>query len=407
MTAYPRHGRSVYTSAMLAHPYIATAPKGISSLSWRWAVVLVASVLLHLTVLEWAKRHLDLPSLRDERTSAITMVQLHPPILPAAPRQHPAKRKAKFKPTSKPPHNSLAKPARAPAPLPTSDPAVTSALTPAPPSEPADADTPAGDNELAAESAAAESPPPQAETKVEPAVDKPSLIRYKVDLPPSAELKYDVQKVPVDGAKYYGSGTISWQNARGNYQVSGEAHLLFITLFNFKSEGVLDDYGIAPALYTQKSMRRSETNTHFNRDLRNSITFSSSTISYLIKGGEQDRGSVMWELAGIGRGDREKFVSGAQIDLFVAGVRDGDIWSIYVVGQEEIEVGTGKTLAWHVVRDPRAGTYGQKIDIWLAPQYEWYPVKVRYTEKNGDYLDMSMSSVRQLLLASTGADSAR
>jgi hypothetical protein len=57
-------------------------------------------------------------------------------------------------------------------------------------------------------------------------------------------------------------------------------------------------------------------------------------------------------------------------------------------------VGTGKTNAWHVVRIPRPGSYDQKIDIWLAPQQGWYPVKIRYTETNGDFLDMSLSNVQ-------------
>jgi hypothetical protein len=99
-------------------------------------------------------------------------------------------------------------------------------------------------------------------------------------------------------------------------------------------------------------------------------------------------------LVAIGRGDREKFIRGATIDLFVAGVRDAETWQMQIVGNEEIDVGTGKTRAWHVVRAPRPGSYDQKLDIWLAPQQEWYPVRLRYTEVNGDYLDMSLSKIQ-------------
>jgi hypothetical protein len=49
---------------------------------------------------------------------------------------------------------------------------------------------------------------------------------------------------------------------------------------------------------------------------------------------------------------------------------------------------------WHVVRMPKPGSYDQKLDFWLAPQHEWYPVKLRYTETNGDYLDLSLSAMR-------------
>lgn len=337
------------------------------------------------------------------------MVQLHAATLPA-PLPRPA---IKPRPTRKPVAKPLRHPAARPAPAanPVADSLPTSILTPDTPMAPAATELSAvADSKPVTEPAAAvPAPPPATETeaKADAPLEKQSAVHYKVDLPPSAELKYDVQKVPVDGATMRGSGKINWQRAGGNYQVIGEVGWLFITALNFKSEGVLDDYGIAPVLYSEKHFRRSETATHFNRDERNSISFSSSTVSYPRQGGEQDRGSIMWQLAGIGRGDREKFVSGAQIDVFVAGVRDGDIWHILVVGQEEIDIGIGKTLAWHVVRTPRAGTYDQKIDIWLAPQYEWYPAKVRYTEKNGDYLDMSLSSLHPLLLASSHVESTR
>lgn len=49
------------------------------------------------------------------------------------------------------------------------------------------------------------------------------------------------------------------------------------------------------------------------------------------------------------------------------------------------------TTAWHVARAPKRGSYDQKLDIWLAPQQNWYPVRLRYTEANGDYLDMSLT----------------
>jgi hypothetical protein len=174
------------------------------------------------------------------------------------------------------------------------------------------------------------------------------------------------------------------------YTVDGEAGILFFTLINFRSSGEIDQSGVAPELYSEKRFRRSETNTHFHRE-RNTISFSASTVSYPREGGEQDRASIIWQMTAIGRGDSEKFVADAEFDFFVAGVRDGEPWRMRVVGLEEIETGNGRASAWHLVRIPRPGSYDQKLDIWLAPQQEWYPVKLRFTETNGDYLDMSLS----------------
>jgi hypothetical protein len=148
-------------------------------------------------------------------------------------------------------------------------------------------------------------------------------------------------------------------------------------------------------MYSEKKFRKSETATHFHRE-RNIISFSSSTKSYPRNGGEQDRASVVWQLAGIGRGDASKFSAGTQIDVTVAGTRDADTWSMVVVGQEEIHVAGENIQAWHVTRVPRAGSYDQKLDIWFAPQQNWYPVRLRYTETNGDFLDMSLTSLNIL-----------
>jgi len=352
-------------------------------------VTLIVVVLLHVLAIDWADHNIQVLRMEDQMPPAIAEVQLPPPPPPAPapkPKPHPFKPKPKPRPQETPP------PAAAPM----------IAADPAPDTNP-DGNTPVapGNGDAASQAmgqgaaAAGDDTPP--DKPGDTAEDKTAPVHYKVEFPPSAELKYDVAKVPSDGTNpSYGSGTISWQKADGKYQVDGEADVLFLTLLKFTSEGVFDSYGVAPVLYSEKRFRRSETATHFNRDQRNNISFSASTLSYPIKGGEQDTSSVVWELSGIGRGDREKFIPGAQIDLFVAGTRDADIWSILVLGQEEIEIDHNKMQTWHVVRIPRTGSYDRKIDIWLAPQDQWYPVKIRQTEKNGDYFDMTMTSVRAL-----------
>lgn len=366
---------------------------------WRWLPVLAASALLHLFALEWANGVISVPNLHDDAIKTVE-VQLRPPVLPAPPVP------AAHKPISKPRPHPIAK-AKPPVPPPSLPPIepVQNATGPALAQDtPADTDsTTAMEDNKAAPKPVEDPTPPVADADKQPDTppEKPEQPQFKVALPPPTEVNYDVKSVSEKSGTYYGSGSISWQVSDGGYQVTGKVGMLFFTLLNFSSEGKIDEYGIAPVLYSEKTRTRSETNTHFNRDERQSISFSASTNSYPLTGGAQDRGSVLWELAGMGRGDPEKFVAGAQFDLFVAGIRDGDIWSILVVGQEEIDTGNGKTMAWHVVRTPRAGTYDKKIDIWLAPQFQWSPVRIRYTEKNGDYMDMSMTSFHPLLAADT------
>lgn len=363
------------------HPVRTSRPLG-------WAGVLLVSVLLHIALLDWANGNIGLPSLPIRQEPVVTAQLQAAPIVPE-PAAAPAKPVAAPQPKRRP--RPVARPLPAIAstapPLQTS-PSIpdaapeTGALSGAHADRIADAAPAVPPLEPPIEQAAAEAPAASAE---------PAELRYKVSPPPSAELKYDVQALR-EGRTVYGRGKLSWQADGDHYVASGEAGILFFTVLNFKSEGALDEFGVAPVMYSEKRFRKSETNTHFHRE-RNTISFSASTASYPRKGGEQDRASIIWQLVGIGRGDTEKFLPGAVIDIFVAGVRDAESWRIQVIGQEEVTVGTGTTQAWHVARVPRPGSYDQKLDIWLAPQQEWYPVKLRYTETNGDYLDMLLSNV--------------
>lgn len=213
-------------------------------------------------------------------------------------------------------------------------------------------------------------------------------------MPPSAEVRYDVHSLR-DGKIVYGNGKISWHNQGDTYAIDGEAGVLFFSLLTFRSEGSLDQNGISPRKYSERRFRKAETNTHFQRDPQ-VISFSASTEQYPRKGGEQDRASIIWQLAAIGRGDPSQFQAGKALQVFVAGVRDGELWSIAVLGTESIEVGGSMLEAWHLQRLPRAGSYDTRVDIWLAPSREWYPVKLRQTERNGDYLDMAMAKITPL-----------
>lgn len=232
-------------------------------------------------------------------------------------------------------------------------------------------------------------PTPQAGDAVSPDL-RP---RYSVSLPPPVTLEYEV-RYATRGNITRGSSRIDWQPADGAYTIRGEVTKFGFVLSSFHSDGAIDEAGIAPTLYAEKNARRSETNTHFQRKATPVVSFSASTDTFALLAGAQDRASILWQLSGIARGDRQAFVPGAVLDVLVAGVRDAEHWLIRIVGEEVVTLETGEARAWHLVRTPRAGTYDKRIDIWLAPEQQWYPVKLRYTEVNGDYLDLSLSAVR-------------
>lgn len=368
----------------------------------RWPRVLVlvaASIVLHLMLVDWGKRHLVAGAAREEEpVLTVNLRPVQPPEKPVSmPVAKPKPAAAATKPTPRraaPAHTPrAAEPSIEPPDEPIRETVVT---VPAAPTSvdttqtpPATAAATSGDgtapgNAGQGETAAAPTPEPETPT---------AGTHYTTNPPPPAKLEYDVQatynQMPV-----HGSGTLDWKTDGKTYKLDGKAEDFLFTFLNFSSTGQFDDFGVAPELYTEKRIRKAATNTHFNRE-RNQISFSASTEQYPRQGGEQDRASLVWQLSAIGRGDSGKFQPGAVIDMFVAGVRDGELWRIQVLDQEEIKVPAGTLQTWHVVRMPKPGSYDQRIDIWLAPQHEWYPVRLRYTDtrKDGDYLDMSLDKL--------------
>lgn len=348
-----------------------------SSRRWlRPLAVLIASLLLHLLLLDWATGRLG-PAGPHQKTETVLLTTLEPPAVPAPPPPPPKPAAPKPKPVPRQPRAPRA--------------AVAQSAAPSAPAQPVESE-PQG-----APAVAMAEPTPTPEPVPEPAPETPQAPPprvLKTQAPPSAELKYDVEALR-NGKLVYGSGKIGFRSSGDNYVIDGEAGVLFFSVLTFRSVGSIEQDGITPLRYSEKRFRKAETNTHFQREAGR-ISFSASTASYPRAGGEQDRASIIWQLAAIGRGDPSQFSADSEFDIFVAGVRDAETWRIRVVGEEQIHAGGDNLTAWHLLRMPRPGSYDTQVDIWLAPSRQWYPVKLRQTETNGDYLDMSMSSITPL-----------
>jgi hypothetical protein len=133
-----------------------------------------------------------------------------------------------------------------------------------------------------------------------------------------------------------------------------------INLLVLRSEGEIDDYGIAPVTVTEKRARRAETATHFNR-ADGTITFSASERSYPLLVGAQDKATVPFQLGGIGRADVNQF--GSDIDIQVGEEKEATIFRFQLVGEEEIDTRTGKVVTWHLSRPPKPGSYSSN---WIS-----------------------------------------
>lgn len=224
------------------------------------------------------------------------------------------------------------------------------------------------------------------------AAEQPAAILRKISLPPSAELHYRI-KAKQSGLTIDGDGQVHWEAGGGKFSVSSESRAgIFGKVLEAKTVGELDQFGLAPTSFEDKRFRKPTTLTTFDRQAK-SISFSTAPVTYPIKGGEQDRNSVIWQLIAVARGAGAAFKQGSEWIFFVAGQRDAEPWSFKVGPSEKIRTALGELNAVHIVRAPPPDAKGQRLDIWLAPGLEWYPARLRFTDPDDEFVEQTLDSI--------------
>lgn len=263
--------------------------------------------------------------------------------------------------------------------------------------EPSAADTappaaPAPEPQAGAAPAAAPVQSAQAAPGTDPGPD--GVRRFNVNLPPSAAFELKVLRTDADGTKWTGVADMKWQTDGSRYTSSLEVGISMliarVNLLSLVSEGTVDDNGIAPVKVMEKRRNRSATNTHFDQDEKR-ITFSSNAANVQLLPGAQDKATVPFQLAAIGRADVNQF--SGDIDIQVGEDRGAVIYRFQLVGEEELETEMGKLVTLRLARPPRPGSYGSRLDIWLAPSLDWYPVQIRNTEGSGAVTTQTVTKI--------------
>ena len=245
--------------------------------------------------------------------------------------------------------------------------------------------------------------PAPAESVPTPAPPAPPVLearRYKVDVPPPANILMDVARVDADGTRWSGEAQLAWTFRDDSYRIEFEAGIRVVftrvNLAVLTSEGALAATGFAPVKMTEKRRGRALTATHFDWQ-HDKITFSSSQKTVPLVAGAQDKASVPLQLAAIARGDAAQLAG--DIEIQVGEDREAVVFRFVVVGQEEIDTKLGKLQTVHLSRPPKEGSYRSRLDVWLAPGKGWYPVQLRNTEANGA---VTTQTVNNIALNDTG-----
>ena len=363
---------------------------------WLPLAVIAIILIAHLLLIQWVQDSLEFMRLLDADNEPVEIVLRAP--TPSAPAQTTPAAPKKIPPAEPTPAIPAPSAVQEVTPTPTAPRVDTTSETNNVPNSESTAQMHAEGN---ATSAASVSPNlsndvPEKKSELEPATalkaNTPPFLFEQVSFPPSAELRYNA--LAAQGARSLsGSGNIVWQHDGQSYTLKGEASALLLSLLSYQSSGQLSKAGILPDLYYEKRIGKSATQTHFVRE-RKTISFSASTATYEIQGGEQDRGSVIWQLVGIARGDPTKLEPGLMFETVIAGSKAADRWRVQVSSKESLTLTDGTITAWHFSLTPAVSSFDYQIDLWLSPEKEWYPVKIMYANRAGANLTMTLEKIQ-------------
>jgi hypothetical protein len=196
------------------------------------------------------------------------------------------------------------------------------------------------------------------------------------------------------GNSNQGQAEMRWQQNGEKYALSLTASFLFADVFAFKSNGLLSPSGLQPERFSDKRYRRSEVAAHFDRT-SGKITFSVNTPDALLQDSAQDRVSIFWQLAGMLVADPARYPPGKTFTLQTVSATDAEPWLFTVNEPETLNLPTGSQIALRLTRNPRR-EFDQKVEMWFATNMNYLPVRFRFTETNGDYVDALWQSAQPL-----------
>jgi hypothetical protein len=337
--------------------------------AWRIAIVLVAVLGLHAYGLYEVAAGLSTlkPEDTTQRTLAVSL------ITPPAP------------PTAAAPAAALPRPPR---PRAANAPSLPSAPAPAPASAPVEPEPPVPAPEVPALQPPVEPPAPPAP----PEPEQPRLPPGVEEVPKTGRIAYRTTYTRMRGIRAMTFVDWSVDTARGRYElwlrVVDPAGLL-----DLKSSGSLQAFGIAPERYVERIEITS-------RELRAEFDWAARVVQFAGRGagqpagfleGVQDPLSLQFHLPLLAQAFPDRFTPGVDISFQVAR-RNVETYVFRAEAFEPVRIGDRDVRALKLDR-PRGPKATRRVEIWMAPEYQWLPVRLRFTDTNDEVWDSVLAAL--------------
>jgi hypothetical protein len=205
------------------------------------------------------------------------------------------------------------------------------------------------------------------------------------------ELRYDVS-ASRKGATFSADSTLRLTVADHRYDAQLTLQAWLVGARVQTSRGELDPaWGLVPQRFGDKNRNKSEQAAHFDRSRQPAVVrFSANTPDTALPQGAQDRLSVLLQLAAMLAGEPQRYRAGQHIHIYTVGPRDAEWWDFEVKGTEALDLPAGHLNALHLLRTPTQ-PYDNRVELWMAPELGHLPVRVLWTQANGDVVDQRLS----------------
>jgi hypothetical protein len=204
--------------------------------------------------------------------------------------------------------------------------------------------------------------------------------------PASTRLDYAVTG-RIKGIAYNAEGRLDWTLGDGRYSARMEMKVFLLGSRVQTSTGRVGPAGLSPERFADRS--RSEKAAHFDAE-QNRIRFSNNAPDAVLQPGAQDRLSLFLQIAGLLQARPQAYVGGQTIEMQVAGTGDADTWRFEVGDEVMLSLPAGEVRARMLRRLPRK-EFDSTVEMWLAPELQHLPVRLRVTQANGDVADQQLN----------------
>ena len=201
-------------------------------------------------------------------------------------------------------------------------------------------------------------------------------------IPGSVRLKYDIRG-EAKGFPYFAFGELLWLHDGKTYDSRLEISHFLLGSRVRTSTGQITRNGLEPTRFGDKV--RSEVAAHFEH-AKGKVVFSANTPEAPLLPGAQDELSIFMQLSAMLAGEPGKFPPRTEVPFQTVGPRSSELW-VFVVGEtEQLTLPGGPVRAVKLSR-ARRGEYDANVDVWLAPEHSYLPLRIRLTYLNGDFAD--------------------